>query len=47
MIISRSIGWVGHVAQMGDEKFIKMSGKKIPLGELRRRLGDTIKMNLK
>ena len=51
MIKSRTMRWAGHVAQMGLERFIyrvlvgKPEGKR-PMGRLRIRWEDNIKMNL-
>ena len=51
MIKSRRIKWTGHVARMGERKFVyrvlvgKPEGKR-PLGRARRRWEDNIKMNL-
>jgi len=52
VIKSRRIRWVGHVARMGERSAIcrvlmgKPEGKR-PLGRLRRRGEDNIKMDLK
>ena len=51
MIISRRIGWAGHVARMGERIGVyrvlvgKLDGKR-PLGRPRRRWEDNIKMDL-
>jgi len=51
VIKSRRMGWAGHVARMGDKREVyrvlvgKPEGKR-PLGRPRRRLEDTIKMDL-
>jgi hypothetical protein len=50
-IISRRMRWAGHVARMGEGRNVyrvlvgKPEGKR-PLGRLRRRWGDGIKMDL-
>jgi len=52
VINSRRISWVGHVAHMGEgRRFYRVlvgrsEGKK-PLGRLRRKLEDKIKMDLR
>ena len=50
-IKSRRMGWAGHVARMGERRGVyralvgKPEGKR-PLGRLRRRWEDNIKMDL-
>jgi hypothetical protein len=52
MIKSRRMGWAGHVARMGDKRnayrilLEKPEGKR-PLGSLRRRWVDNIKIDLR
>ena len=51
VIKSRRMRWAGHVARMGEERLVyrvlvgKPEGRK-PLGRLRRRWGDNIRMGL-
>ena len=51
MIKSRRMGWVGHVARMGEKKgvyrgLVGEPEEKRPLGRPRRRWEDNIKMDL-
>jgi hypothetical protein len=51
IIKSRKMRWAGHVARMGEKRnvYMLLVGKpegKIPLGRLRRRWKDNIKMDL-
>jgi hypothetical protein len=52
MIKSRRMRWLGHLARMGEKRTAyrilvgKPEGKR-PLGRLRRRWDDNIKMNLR
>jgi hypothetical protein len=49
MIKSRRMRWAGHVARLGEEKYIlvgKPEGEQLP-GSLRHRWKDTVKIDLR